>query len=237
MVSFYVPGGDGSLRFGTNPGVGITRESLWTRGGLLPYRTSGIQFSISSSSNDDTNGGSGAWRVVLEGIDDNLREVTESIALAGQTPVQTVHSYYRLFRMFVPNAGIDGISGKNEGVIYAGLGAVTAGVPAVTYAAIEPGNNQSLMAFYTVPAGKVAHLRRVFGSAQIGKSGVMYLYIRPQGCAFRVGGYIDINQAYADFVFLTVPRFQAGTDIELRCVSFAAGVAISGGFEIAIFNA
>jgi hypothetical protein len=145
------------FKFGNNPSVGDTLETIWAEGCLYSYLTAATVLKVSSSSTDDTSAGTGARTVQLYGLDGDYNEINELVTLNGQTPVNTTQSFLRINRMVVRSAGS---GGANAGVIYAGTGTVTTGVPANVYASVNgvTGSNQSLMALWTVPAGYTAYL-------------------------------------------------------------------------------
>jgi hypothetical protein len=129
------------FKFGYNNDVGSTKETIWEQGGLYSYPPSATVMTISSSSANDTAAGTGARTVEV------------------QTPVNTTKSYFRINRGIVRSAGS---GGANAGIIYAGTGTVTTGVPANIYLLINgDGDNQTLMGLWTVPAGYTAFLTKM----------------------------------------------------------------------------
>jgi len=106
---------------------------------------------ISSGSTDDVmTSGSGARTVKVSGVDANYNKITEIVELSGQTAVDTVASFRFVEELEVLTAGT-GLA--NAGIIYAGVGTVTSGVPATKYCAMAVGINVSRQAFAVVPAG------------------------------------------------------------------------------------
>ena len=120
--------------FGYNPDVDTSEESVWPDGGTVPHPTVASVLKISSSSTDDTSAGTGARTVAIVGLDGNYNEVSESVILDGQTPVNTGNSYLYVNQFYVTTVGSGGV---NAGNINAGTGVVTAGVPAVLYDIID----------------------------------------------------------------------------------------------------
>ena len=138
------------FKFGFNPDINGIEETIWDSGGIYAYPSAATVMKVSSSSTNDTAAGTGARTIVVEGLDGDYNEVEEIVTLNGQTAVNTTTSFLRVNRAYVLTAGSGGTA---AGDIYVGVGTVTAGVPATIYAQITLGNNQTLMAIWTVPAG------------------------------------------------------------------------------------
>ena len=107
--------------------------------------------SIASTDPDDTILGAGANTVTVGGLCDLGCIHTETIELNGQTPVDTVRKYSRVFR--VMNTSKEGHD--LQGQLYVGPKSTTwtGGEPDHVLAHVNNGNNQTQMALYTVPAG------------------------------------------------------------------------------------
>lgn len=143
--------------FGHNPDVDDGVEAtVWpVSGALLGHPPSPTIMKISSSSANDTAAGTGARTVRILGINGTGGYVEETVTLNGQTEVNTVNTYDAIERMTVLTVGS---GGANAGIIYAGTGTVTSGVPAVPYSAIGIGDNLSLVGHWTCPAGHTGYL-------------------------------------------------------------------------------
>ncbi len=79
--------------------------------------TTGVILSISSTSANDTSAGTGAQTIFIAGLDENLKEICEELTLNGQTPVNTLNTYFWAQEFGVLNAGS---SRTNEGILYCG---------------------------------------------------------------------------------------------------------------------
>jgi hypothetical protein len=104
--------------------------------------------SVSSSNNNDTEGGSGAQVINIGGIDRYQEILSETVKLNGQTEVKTQFEYTNILNIEVVETGS---SGANEGVIYVGAGTVTAGVPATPYFAMRELTSSAETLCFAVP--------------------------------------------------------------------------------------
>lgn len=141
-------------KFGFNTDVdsGSVPEDIWEGGGAYPFSVSADIESLSSSNSGDTQD------ILVVGLGADGNEVEQTITLAGQTRVALTTNLLRVYRM--ENEGTTDLAGNC--FCYSGTTS-TGGVPSggsVEKARIENGNNQTLMAIYTVPLGKVGFLYR-----------------------------------------------------------------------------
>jgi hypothetical protein len=221
-------------KFGFNSDVDDSLETVWAQGGLYSYLAAATQLSISSSSTADTSAGTGARTVTLFGLDADYNEISETVTLNGQTAVTSTNSYLRIYRMLVRSAGS---GGQNAGVIYAGTGTVTSGVPANKYATIAIGDNQTLMALWTVPAGHTGYLLQTdvtVATTQNNKYCTVSLVARPYGEVFQVKDRFVKAESQTSLTYSVPLKFEEKTDIEYRAIGDSAGadIAISAAFEI-----
>ena len=220
-------------KFGFNPDVDDSLETVWTEGGLYSYLAAATVLKVSSSSTADDSAGTGARTVQLFGLDANYDEINETVTLDGQTAVNTTKSYLRVNRMIVRSAGS---GATNAGVIYAGTGTVTAGVPANKYATIAVGDGQSLMALWTVPAGYTLYVSKTdvtVATTQNNKYATISLVARPLGEVFQVKDRFVKAESQATIDYAFPLRFEEKTDIEYRCIGDSAGadIAISAAID------
>jgi hypothetical protein len=191
---------------------------------------------ITSSSASDTE------PIEIQGLDGNLALVTQTITLTGLTSATLTTPLKRVFR--AKNVGTSDLVGH----VFVHYGPITLGIPdsaTSVRAIIHPGNNQTEMAVYTIPAGKTGYLTSVYGgTAGASKSSnyIFRLYARPSGTVFQLKDRFVANEAGSPFtqhLFKNGLKFAAGTDLELTGQAAAAGVtaaAIIGGFEITLVD-
>jgi len=229
QIAYHYP----LFKFGFNPDVDNSLETVWAEGGLYSYLSAATVLKVSSSSTDDAAAGTGARTVLLSGLDGDYNEISETVTLNGQTAVNTTKSFLRIFRMVVKSAGT---GGQNAGVIYAGTGTVTTGVPANKYATIAIGDNQTLMALWTVPAGHTAYLNQTdvtVATTQNNKYCTTTLVARPLGEVFQAKDKFVIAEGGHIQQYKHPLEFAEKTDIEVRAIGDSAGadIAISAGMD------
>ena len=222
------------FKFGFNPDIDNSLETVWAEGGLYSYLSSASTLTVSSSSTDDDEGGTGAETVQLYGLDADYNEINEIVTLDGQTAVNTTNDYLRINRMVVRSAGS---GGTNAGVIYAGTGAVSSGVPANKYATVAAGDGQSLMALWTVPAGYTAYVTQTditVATTQNNKYATVHFVARPLNEVFQVKDKFVISEGSHHQQYDFPIKFEEKSDIEFRAIgdSLGADIAISVSMDI-----
>jgi len=226
-----------NFKFGFNPLVVDSLETVWAQGGLYSYLASASTLYISSSSGFDDVGSTGATSAKVSGLDANYNEVSVTVDLNGQTGVQLgdASNWIRVSRIQVMSAGS---GGANAGVLYVGTEATpSSGVPTNKYATVAIGDNQTLMALWTVPAGYTAYLYETHitvATEANNKYGVISVVARPDGGVFNIKDKFttvldSVTQKY-NFPL----KFEEKTDIEVRAIgsSSNANIAISAGLDM-----
>ena len=180
-------------------------------------------------------------KVEIQGLDTNYNEVTQTKTLTGQTPVALDTSLIRVFRM--KNVGSTDLAGDCYCFVN---GATTSGVPNTTAdirAVIDNGNNQTEMAIYTVPAGKTAYIREIYGSTAGGSRATNYiikLKIKPFGEVFQLKHRRSINDDKdLEKVFDTPEKAEEKADIIMTAEtteSAITGSSLSAGFDIVLVD-
>lgn len=218
------------LKFGSNSNVANVEETIWDGSSSYSYLESATVLKISSSSTADTSDGTGARTVEVFGLDANYLEINETVTLNGQTAVNTTNSFLRVFRIIVRSAGS---GGENAGIIYAGTGAVSSGVPANVYAQVIAGENQTLMALYTVPAGKSLYINElnVTSGTETGTAFIVTkLKVRPLGEVFQTKNKSSFNDGYIDIVYSYPFKVEEKSDIEITAICSKNQLNVVSGF-------
>ena len=230
-----IPGATAVFKFGYNPDVNGTEETVWYNGGDYDWSalTSATLIYFSSTSTADNITGVGARQVEVQGLDANYVEITETLDLNGQSQVATTQQFLRVNRAFVLTAGS---SGTSIGTLYGSseVGATGAGVPTGNIVVNMGLLNQSQLGIYTVPAGRTFYLDDLnftAGISQASKTATVRAVVRELGGVFRTR-YINVvqsNQLIAKFEYpLAIPE---KSDIELRVVTDTTNNQIGGSFQ------
>lgn len=197
---------------------------------------------ISSSDNSDIQD------IEIEGLDSNFNLVNQIITLDGTTDVDISGvggtDLIRVFRMI--NIGNTDISG----VIYIRTNgsAQTAGVPDTANtvrAIINNGNNQTLMALYTVPNNKTGYMRSWYAATAGASRSSEYkikIKARPFGGVFQLkhsSAISDTGTSKDNHPYVEPEVFPAKTDIIMTVemlLNAATQAEISCGFDIVLVD-
>jgi len=178
-------------KFGLNPLITSISdpEDVWEGGNIYTYDTFGTApiVSIASSSGSDTQD------ISIQGLDINGNFIGQIITLTGSTRKALDTALWRVFKM--ENEADS--SGDLVGTVfcYIGTGTVpTLGDPEIR-AIIDNGNNQTLMAIYTIPKGNVGFLYRgEIGMVYTGSVGAGTNFAKVQYMSRRVGKVFKIKK-------------------------------------------
>ena len=209
------------FKFGFNPDINGTEETVWDVGGLYVYPSSAIAMTATTTAGtaSDDNG----VLVTIEGLDADYNEVSEEVTLAGAGTATTTQTFLRVYRAFV--------SGSQEPT-----GTINITNGGTTYARITLGVNQTLMALWTVPAGYTAYINHIniaSGTSNINQYITASFISREINKVFRTQLKQSIGRnGVADFVIEYPLPFEEKTDLEVRAVSSGTNNLVSADFEI-----
>lgn len=226
-----------NFKFGFNPLIVDSLETIWAQGGLYSYLASASTLYISSSSTADDVASTGARTAKVSGLDANYDEVSVTVDLDGQNGVQlgSASNWTRVNRIQVMSAGS---GGANAGVLYVGTEASpTIGVPTNKYATVAIGDNQTLMALWTVPRGYTAYLYQTkitVATEANNKYGIISVVARPDGGVFNVKDkFVTVLDSVTQEYNFPL-KFEEKTDIEVRAIGSSANsnLSVSAGLDI-----
>ena len=230
LVPYHVP----LYKFGFNPDINGTEETIWTQGGNYPWPTSAAVAYVNSTDVDDTDGGTGAQKVLVVGLDADYNYIKEEVTMNGRTQVVTDAEFLRIFRAYVT---LSGSSGGAEGTIYIAYGAGLDGsfIPTGTITANLSAGNQTQIAAYTVPAGKSLYLDDINFTAAISAGNnyatVSFVARFPGSNTWRTLfiNVLQSNQLIAKFEY---PQgFPEKTDVECRAFTSNNNNLVGASFQ------
>lgn len=206
-----------AFKFGFNAAVGTDEETVWSQGGIYSYLSSASVLKVSSSNDSDIS------TILIEGLDGNYDEISESVTITGQTAVNTTNSFLRVNRMFVT-------ADEPTGDIYAGTGVVSSGVPANKYGKIDAGENQTLQAVVSIPRNHSAYIFNFTissGTTAANKFATGRLVCRDFGGVFRTHTKTTLHNNFAQYILGVPIRLPAKSDCEIRALVSSGSDAIS----------
>lgn len=236
-ISIGKEGYSSIFKFCRNPATGTDEEVLWDLGGSYTFLNDSEILRIVSTNVNDVYGGSGAWNLLIYGLDNDYNEISEVVILNGTTPVYTQNSYVRIYRSHVINSGLA------ASIENANLGDITfvSNDSNIDQAAILTHNGQTLMCVYTIPKGKTGFVTGISINVGQGKQAFMKAKARncvfSQNCSFSVKYSIDLYES-TFFGELKIPlRLEERTDIILTSeLSSTPEVTTSGSFGLVLID-
>lgn len=195
-------------KFGFNPLINNTEETIWDVGGIYAYPSSAVKMTATSTDGANDDG----VQLTIQGLDANYDELTETITLNGTGVGETNQFFLRVYRAF--------IVGSQEP-----SGTINITNASATYARITLGDNQTLMCVWTVPAGYTAYLLQKDISCLTeanNKFGTIRLVSRVHGGVFRTHDKTAIHNGHTEISYSTPIPFTEKTDIEVRAIGSSA---------------
>ena len=166
---------------------------------IYPYPAAGV-VTMTSTSGTDTGA-----EVEIQGLDGDYNQVTENVNI-GSTGTTTFSRIFRARMTTVSNVGVVSI---NQGGNLA--------------AQILAGNGQTLMAVYTIPAGKTGYFLKFQGTVDKANVEMSYkIFARPFGGTFNIKGMFSTQGGNPITYDYPIPLvFTEKTDIRIDATSSA----------------
>ena len=234
-----VPGHTAINKFGQNP-TADTGDDIWGGDGTYDFYPSTAQsMEILSTSASDDVGGTGAIQVLVQGLDSNWEEVTETVTLDGTTPVALQNQYIRMYRAYVVEAGS---SNSNIGDITVEIvGSSTVAI------FIGAGGGQTQHAIYTIPGGKTGYFVKGYvglsNSNKNGEDGTFRWLLRLNnglnGAWLTQGevGLVNIGSSYWQYEYgVPAGPLPEKTDIRIELTTASATMDAVAGFDILLVD-
>lgn len=157
------------------------------------------------------------------GLDANYYEISEDVTVSSSEATTTNQSFIRVYRAFVTNGSATNVANIN----------VQKG--GVTVLRITAGKGQTLMAIYTVPAGKTAYIMKGVATCQSGADATGDMYVRYFGDqAFRVGHSFEVSGTGGEYMYeFGIPlRIPEKSDIDVRASVRSNNARVTAAFDI-----
>ncbi len=228
VVKGNIPGHSIMSKFGQNEDVGTAAfEDIWDEGGDYIYpadESADITHIYSTHADDDQN-------IEVQGLSSDGTLTIQTLALTGTTVAELATPLWRVYRM----KNVD--TTDNEGIVYA-----TDADKTPTYAKIAIGNNQTLMALYTIPKDKTGYMiqgtNSLYGvSRDYALNGEMFM--RPYGGVFQLKKTFGLDSNGTSFLTMPWPlpgKIPAKTDIRVRAKSIGKAGGCNTTFDILLVD-
>ena len=212
-----------------------TTEDIWDGSVSYPYPTTATITHLTQAT--DQVGTDGGATVEVQGLDANWALVVQTANLDATNTTTEVALTTPLIRVFRIKVLEDIVLADDISVVSSG--------GATTYAIVLAGNNQTLMALYTVPAGKTAYMTKYYASITLGASKVplganirMWAADRANGYEFQLKHSIGIQGGAAgiEHRFMPYQKFSEKTDIRINGTPYSQDGQISAGFDLIVVD-
>ena len=214
-------------KFGAAPSMAAGTATVWdVDDTLYPWDALGSGSIINVERNNVADNG---FIITVQGLDENYEFAEEEITITGadQTGSQL---FTRVNRAFISDSG-----STNAGNIDIEAGAAGG----TTVGRINAGYGQTLMAVYTIPAGKTGYLIHMSctGSSDTDASGSIRKREFEQD-AFRIqhAFELQLRGGQYDYEFGAPLVFSEKTDIEIRIVNRSNNKRITAAFDILLVD-
>jgi hypothetical protein len=209
-------------KFGAVVTTSATYDTVWSARGAYQFPITAATVTVQSTSSDDTDGGSGAQTVKVQGLDANYNEVEEDFTLNGTVGVGGTVEFLRTHRAFVMTGS------TNVGDI-----SFTQGANTVCFISAEMGQTQ--VTFYTIPAGKNGFLKAFAATMNKNQENTVRLFQRPFGGVFRVASELNLYNSNMHTTFSIPIYFTEKTDLEVRTYT-GSNATVSSMFDLLIVD-
>ena len=189
-------------------------STVWDGSNIYTYSTAAGAVTVESDA--ALTGDDGAV-IEVQGLDSDYNLVTQNITISGSTGTGTT-DLIRIFRAKVKDAA----AGESTN-----LGNIDIDIDAALRAKILEGKGQTLMAVYTVPAGKTAYLLNLTLSVDKNVDAIFKLMTHPHDDgAFNIKGQFGTFGSPIEHSYPIPLKFEEKSDIEVRA---DAGSTCGGG--------
>ena len=207
-------------KFGYNSAIGSSAfETVWDGSNLYTYIVTPGTAVVTSSNTGADNGGT----VTVYGLDADYNLAQETLTIGGGAGTQV---FKRVFRAVMETA--------NTGT--ANVGTLTVTVDSKSAAIISAGKAQTLMALYTIPAGKKGYLVQLdAGSSKDLENEIQLVVRNGSGNVWQTKDFISVRGGFNAKTYNLPLEINEKFDIEVRAKASATS-AVSAGFELIVLD-
>lgn len=218
-------------KFGAVPAMSQNQSgSVWDKDDTIypwsAFDTAGTISILTTAANGSTVTTDDGLSVVIQGLDSDYAPLTDTLTISGSTATGT-QSFKRVFRAFCTDG-----ANSNTSQIRMSRGATEV-------ARINIGKSQTLMAVYTVPAGKTGYLMQGTSSIQYGADATGDMFVRYFGQdTFRVGHSFEVSGAggYYNFSFGFPIPIPEKSDIDIRASMRSNNARLTASFDMLLVD-
>lgn len=236
ITNIQLPPGFGQIhKFGAVPAMSVNTEgTIWDENDTIyPWAvidTNGVLTVTVTEPNNEasTSTALNGSTVEIQGLDSEYNLQVETVTISGSSAT-TVNTFKRVFRAIF--AAASGFDPNTKRIL------IKSGV--TTVAKILEGNGQTLMAIYTVPAGKTGYLMRLDVTAANTSTGEFKLFCREGGTgSFNLKHVAEVNGTGGAYrLDYPIPQqLPEKTDIDARIITLANNGRYTCTFDILLVD-
>jgi hypothetical protein len=214
-------------KFGKNPDVDTSYEDIWNDGGVLTLLSTPSTLTVTTTG-VDTDGGTGARILTIQGLDANWNLQSANVTLNSTTPPVTPETWLRINRAFVATAGT-GLTNANDILITA-----TTGGSVQAHILADEGQTQKTQ--YTIPAGYTGFLEYGRASTDTGQHVDAQLMVKPYGGAWLVKHDVTITDGHVEFDMLGSSPIPEKSEIKWRAKGSLNNNELQAGYTLILRN-
>jgi hypothetical protein len=210
----------------TNPGTGSVWDKSDTYYPWDAFSTPGPLTIATTLANGSISTLDDGVDVTIIGLDENFEDVQETITITGSVG-GGAQTFARVYRAYT--------SADNQTQIRV---STTTGTPTEVLR-INIGKGQTLMAVYTVPAGKTAYLTKGTATCAANADATIDMMARYGGTgAFRIGHTAEVAGVGGQYTYeFAVPlKMPALTDIDIRATVRSNNARVTAAFDIILVD-
>ena len=210
----------------TNPGLGTVWDKSDTLYPWTAFDTPGPLTISTTTSNGTLSALDDGMTVTIIGLDENFLDVQETITITGNAGAGP-QNFARVYRAFT--------SQDNQTEVRV---STTTGTPTEVLR-INIGKGQTLMAIYTVPAGKTAYLTKGVATCAANADATIDMFVRYGGVgAFRIGHTAEVAGVGGQYTYeFAVPvQMPEKTDIDIRATVRSNNARVTAAFDLILVD-